>query len=600
MKKNIFLILLIVMLQSGSYGQITKFGLEGKTVNCIELLDNVLYVGTTGDGVFRRALADTGWISLGLQGKYIKSLYPHSLDSSGFTMLAGVDANQIPGDTTVMFGLTGSGWVPADSGMNHSYSSQIPSINGAIKFPDEHIVFAGGDYPLSRRVGQVWTTVLSVGPCYVVDISPFGQIWAGGHTGFSYPFVAKSTDDGENWSLTAFDYSFADAFQSLAFSPLDSDIVYASSWYGGVIKTTNGGTDWNVSAVGFLSPKLSMDPLVPDHLFCGGGETSTGKLIESNDGGATWHDVSLPDSVKNIRDLTISIGDSLDVYLATRGSGVYHFRQFTPAFGLNVSPEWNMISIPKHVADYRSASLFPGSSSGAYSYEGSYRLKDTLEHGKGYWLKYPTAQFLRIGSGENINSDTINVNAGWNMIGSISKPVNTSTITSDPPGIITSQFHAYQGSYSISDSIKPGSAYWVKVSQSGQLVLSASSVTSASNSSLLRRIRIVPSSELPPPPPGVEGADPASHIPHQFALEQNYPNPFNPTTRIEYDLPVAARVQVTIYNLLGQEVAKLVDERQDAGFKSVEWNASKIASGVYFYRLVSDKFTDMKKLIVVK
>lgn len=595
MKNNIILAILIVILQSGSYSQITSFGLEGKTVNCIELRDNVLYVGTTDDGVFRRALDDTGWVSLGLQGKLITSLYPHSPDSAGFSMLAGLHAYRTPDDTTLIFGLTGSGWVPADSGVNKSISNTISSINGALKSDGTHLVFADGYSPVYRRDDKIWGIVFSQSYGNVVDISPFGQIWAGGMTGFSYPFITKSTDEGENWSGMAFFSSGPDAFFSLAFSPLDSDIVYGSRWSGIVMKTTNGGTDWNVISDSVWRAKVAIDPLVPDHLFCGGEEASRGELIESNDGGATWHDVSLPDSVKQITSLTISARDSLDVYLATRGSGVYHFRQFTPAFGLNVSPEWNMISIPKHVPDYRSASLFPGSSSGAFSYEGSYHLKDTLEHGKGYWLKYPSAQFLRIGSGENINSDTINVNAGWNMIGSISKPVKTSTITSDPPGIVTSLFHTYHGSYSISDSIKPGSAYWVKVSQSGQLVLSASSVASASN-----RIRIVPSSELPPPPPGVESANPATQIPHQFALEQNYPNPFNPTTRFSYALPLDVHVTLTVYNVLGQVVATVVDEIQEAGFRSVEFNAGSLSSGIYYYRLTAGEFTEIKKMLLLK
>ncbi|MBI4547656.1 MAG: VCBS repeat-containing protein [Ignavibacteriae bacterium] len=96
-------------------------------------------------------------------------------------------------------------------------------------------------------------------------------------------------------------------------------------------------------------------------------------------------------------------------------------------------------------------------------------------------------------------------------------------------------------------------------------------------------------------------------LPKKYALEQNYPNPFNPTTTIQYALPVDSKVTLKIYNVLGQTVATLVGEVQDEGYKSVEWDAGGIASGVYFYRLeatsVSDpnkSFVQNRKMVVIK
>lgn len=89
-------------------------------------------------------------------------------------------------------------------------------------------------------------------------------------------------------------------------------------------------------------------------------------------------------------------------------------------------------------------------------------------------------------------------------------------------------------------------------------------------------------------------------IPKQFILYQNYPNPFNPVTIIRYDLPKKIKVTLTIYDILGREVKKLVDEIEDPGKKSVRFNASTIAGGLYFYRLQSGDFTSTKKLILVK
>jgi len=85
-----------------------------------------------------------------------------------------------------------------------------------------------------------------------------------------------------------------------------------------------------------------------------------------------------------------------------------------------------------------------------------------------------------------------------------------------------------------------------------------------------------------------------------FTLEQNYPNPFNPSTAIRYQLPVYSFVTLKIYNLLGQEVATLVDEFQNVGYKSVEWHTNNIGSGVYFYKLTAGKIADVKKMILLR
>jgi hypothetical protein len=93
--------------------------------------------------------------------------------------------------------------------------------------------------------------------------------------------------------------------------------------------------------------------------------------------------------------------------------------------------------------------------------------------------------------------------------------------------------------------------------------------------------------------------------PRTFALRQNYPNPFNPATTIEYALPEAASVRLDVFNMLGQVVATLVEEKQDAGRYSVRWdglnsNGEVMGSGVYVYRIVAGDFHAIKRMLLIK
>lgn len=89
-------------------------------------------------------------------------------------------------------------------------------------------------------------------------------------------------------------------------------------------------------------------------------------------------------------------------------------------------------------------------------------------------------------------------------------------------------------------------------------------------------------------------------IPEGFALAQNYPNPFNPTTTIKYQLQIRNHVSITIFDLLGREVATLVNEERDPGLHEVAWDATGYASGMYLYRLYTDGYATTKKLVFLK
>ena len=105
----------------------------------------------------------------------------------------------------------------------------------------------------------------------------------------------------------------------------------------------------------------------------------------------------------------------------------------------------------------------------------------------------------------------------------------------------------------------------------------------------------------------VSVSGPGSSPPATFALDQNYPNPFNPETKIRYTVggisrqsPVVSSVRLSVYDVLGREVAVLVDEKKEPGRYEVKLDGSKLSSGMYFYRLQAGTYVETKKLVLAK
>jgi uncharacterized lipoprotein YddW (UPF0748 family) len=98
----------------------------------------------------------------------------------------------------------------------------------------------------------------------------------------------------------------------------------------------------------------------------------------------------------------------------------------------------------------------------------------------------------------------------------------------------------------------------------------------------------------------VEESDITEETPSNYILMQNYPNPFNPSTSIEYSVPISQYVSLKVYDILGNQVAELVNERKDAGRYEVNFNASNLSSGVYFYKITAGNHIETKKMMLIK
>jgi hypothetical protein len=256
-----------------------------------------------------------------------------------------------------------------------------------------------------------------------------------------------------------------------------------------------------------------------------------------------------------------------------------------------VNEGWNLLSVPMFLDDYSNTNLFPTAVSNAFRFDGTY--EGILSTGKnfGFWMKFYNPQVISI-KGVNVTFDSIDIKPGWNIIGSISKPVIVSEIESNPPGMVLSEFFQYSySSYSETDTLYPFNGYWVKSDRAGKLIFRESAGESSEN-----RIIIRSPGELPPPPPD----DVQANIVHQFALHQNFPNPFNPTTKMSFFNCQLSLVVLKVFDILGRELATLVNEIKAPGIYYAEWDGSKYPSGVYYYKLSAGNFTDVKKMVLVK
>jgi hypothetical protein len=290
---------------------------------------------------------------------------------------------------------------------------------------------------------------------------------------------------------------------------------------------------------------------------------------------------------------------------------------------IGVSAGWNIIGAFDF--DYATASITPLSLvvSPYYGYSNGYVAATTLTSGKGYWVKTSSAGTLSLQAPSGTLVDGLEAAVGEPTAGSIAVEIKDNNGNScvlylaeggkgselpplPPQGIFDVRF----ASNGIVDNIGVGRheillssvVYPVKVVARGtkgrelwinddrgsamvsERLEEGKEVTIVEN---LGRIVLSEKSLT-------------NDVPQQYELSQNYPNPFNPTTVIKFALPEAGRVHLSLFNVLGEKVAELVDGERGSGNHQVEFNAGGIPSGMYFYRLEAGSFVAVKKLVVVK
>jgi ligand-binding sensor domain-containing protein len=390
----------------------------------------------------------------------------------------------------------------------------------------------------------------------------------------------KSTNNGFDWQVI--NNGIKNSFITSLTQAVDSTI-WAGTWGNGLFYSVNSGSDWNYA--GMATKKVSSIELdYNNNIFIA---TSEG-LYFSSDNGTDWIDKSVGMPNRRFEDLIII--DS-SIYAGTFGNGLYK--------SSNNGNSWTKISysLPSQTV-YKLAKLneylLCGTSSGIYktsddgtSWELFFSIKpeaifvtsdDDIYVGTTYdgaflsrdkgqtWISL-TGYGLLAGMVNTFGEDLVgNIYAGTYMVGVYVTLDDGNTWSKLNDGLPYLDIHAFLSSLD---------GYMYAGTIGGGLYRSIdpiSSIKSGENNFNLE----------------------------SFTLSQNYPNPFNPSTVISYQLPVIGFVTLKVYNILGREIATLVNEEKPAGEYKVEFNGNNLPSGIYFYQLKAGSFAEIRKMVLLK
>ena len=293
-----------------------------------------------------------------------------------------------------------------------------------------------------------------------------------------------------------------------------------------------------------------------------------------------------------------------------------------------VTAGWNMIGTISDSVRVATIQQIPPTivASQFYGYNGGYSVDTVLFPSRGYWVKTISPGLLVLSSASSLNKVVLSAafdidKAGTITLSDLLGSKQTLGVSSEqleqkdldyyelPPPPPAGVFDARFSTNRVLEAVKEGESKTIPIQVSYAqypLTISWEMKDQSLTASMMIGTREVPTNGTG----SIAVTDSKAQIslkiggqstlPKEFGLAQNYPNPFNPSTTIKYDLPRESHVSLKLFNVLGQEVATLVSEEQKVGCKSVVWNASNFASGVYFYRLQAGDFIAIKKLLMLR
>jgi photosystem II stability/assembly factor-like uncharacterized protein len=542
-----------------------------------------------------------GWIASGWDGLYrtedggdswsltsIKNMYDVFFTSNvGFAVGEG---GKIYKSTDL-----GVSWYP-------SYLNQMENKKFSdIFFNDPEVGFAVGDSGKIFKTsngGVTWfpqscPTNTNLSSVLFTDVNTG---WISGHQ-----IILKTTDSGNSWKL-----KYTSLYENI------NDVYFLNSqlgWAAGskILKTDNGGNTWSnqtiqnvggdyyITSVYFIDENTGFCTSRHNYLF-----------YKTTNGGSTWKSATVPTSVElySVEFIDSNTGwivGAQGTILKTTDGGtnweIQNFGQSYALYGLHIIDSLNIWAVG-------------GTSNSDY---GSYTLLTT--NGGDIWHKVenPNTQCLS-------NTYFIDANKGWAVgeQGAMMNYADNILIPQTPSNLLVTSLDDriklewsdnstdeilfeifrsdnYSGNYRkiaevdsnieeyIDSSMSKLAVFWYRIRARNSNGVSGFCQEDSAQTYVVSSI---------------EGVD--LTVPISYNLKQNYPNPFNPTTKISWQSPVSSRQILKVYDVLGNGVATLVNEEKEAGYHSIDFDASNLTSGVYFYQLRAGEFVSTKKMILLR
>ncbi len=455
----------------------------------------------------------------------------------------------------------------------------------------------------------------------------------------------KSSDGGMTWSILG--TGLATDFRGCFFADTTNGWICGTD--GTFLKTENGGLDW--PDAGFSgSSDLNAFAFMDGNLTIAGG----GVIMSASQVGQSavyyttspgWNIVSVPLHVQDSSAASLfptaisqafSYNGGYQISPTLNSQSGYWMRFSAPADSsitgnpsdpdtIVLQPGWNLIgSFPVDVATADLATTPPGIIVSQYFlYNGGYSVATALTPGQGYWVETNAGGTLYIAganSPHSLRHQQLTSSAGLSSLVCTDAAGHRQTLRF---GTATDDTHALpplppQGAFDIrfatggsevglgADSLRrfpillTGVTYPLAIRwdhgnnpAGGQLVVDGAMHELSGNGSIV----------LASAPARLElllTHNAANRVPEAFRLYQNYPNPLNPSTRIQFSIPITQVVTIEVYNVLGQLVATLLNERRDPGTYTVDFDGSGLASGIYIYRIQTEKFSASRKMVLLR
>jgi photosystem II stability/assembly factor-like uncharacterized protein len=477
-----------------------------------------------------------------------------------------------------------------DGGTSWIYIAPILTLNRRLHFINENTGYSD-IYNVTTNGGLTWQSMSSV----FDHNSPYKLSFAGTNVfGIGTGMITKSTNSGINWSELT--YGYHTYFDDVHFINAMTGLVCGE--YGKLLRTTNGGMNWNLFIVQAYPESEISSISMPDQSNWYVSEFMTGRVLRTTNAGLSWDttytNVYGPTRIKFIN--------------AGTGFGICKYNYFIKT--TNSGTNWNVTNL---LVSQNWALDFYNANTGMIG--GSHTLRTT--NGGNNWIDMTSQLGIYTADIQFASQNIVYAGGDTNPDGVLLKSTDagvTWQACTFPEQIyrimdicFLNPYYGFVSTGAYLYKTTNGGASFVKLNSLGAIVFSfADSLTGYGVGNYGTIIKTTNGGGEP-----IAVQPISNEVPKRFVMQQNYPNPFNPTTIIKFSVPLnkggdrGLSVRLSIYDITGREVATLINEQLQPGTYEVLWDGTNYASGVYFYRLEvnapqEETFIQTTKMVLLK